>query len=91
MGLYGRVARLGLSLHRFASRLVMREGWVSVTPGSMGACALALDLFGLDRVDPGCWLSPVWVYVVGLSEADLHAAAQLLSERGLTLGGQRVA
>ena len=63
------------------------DKWATVTPGSMGACALAIDLFGLDRINPGSWLTPVYVQVEGLSASDLRAAEELLVERGLTFKG----
>lgn len=61
--------------------MCMESRTVVITPGSMGATALAIDLFGVDRVIPGEWLGPV--YVQDVTPDELKAAVELLGEHGL--------
>lgn len=58
--------------------------WMNITPGSMGAVSVAIDLFGIERIDPGSWMTPVKVMVDGISDDDVRAATQLLSDLGLS-------
>ena len=53
---------------------------ITIYPGSMAVVSDAIDLFGIDRVDPGSWTTPVWVK--GLSEDEVKAARELFSEKG---------
>lgn len=55
---------------------------IALSPGTMGLCALAIDLVGVDNVDPGHWLSPVYILTERLSQEDLQAAIELIQERG---------
>lgn len=55
--------------------------WCCIFPGSMGAAALAIDLFGADRVHPGSWNTPV--YVVDVTDDEFQVAKELLAEKGL--------
>ncbi len=54
----------------------------AITPGSMGAAWVALQLFGLDRVDVGVWTSPVYAYI---EPDEVEPATELLAELDLTL------
>lgn len=54
---------------------------IALIPGSMGVCALALDLFGLGRVEPGSWATPVWVR--DLDSEEVAFATEFFSEVGV--------
>jgi hypothetical protein len=56
-------------------------------PGTMGAAVVVVDLFGADRVDPGSWPGPVYVY--GVTDDELEAAGELLGELGLKIERER--
>lgn len=56
---------------------------IALIPGSMGAVGLAIDLFGLSRIDPGTWPGPVFVNDV--QEDELDAATELLAQVGVTV------
>ncbi len=47
-----------------------------LTPGSMYAVRIAIDLFGIENVDPGDFATPVFVEIK--QECDYLAAKQLL-------------
>jgi len=34
---------------------------IEITPGTMDVCQLAIDLFGVERIVPSGWLTPVHV------------------------------
>lgn len=52
--------------------------WV-VYPGTMGAIALAIELLGVDYVNPGQWPGPF--YLLDTSENDAQALIDLLNQR----------
>lgn len=54
---------------------------IALTPGSMGTVGLAIDLFGISRIDPGTWLGPVFVHDV--EDDEFAPAAELLAEAGI--------
>lgn len=35
--------------------------WYSVSPGSMGLCAAAIKLLGIDNVEAGYWPGPIYI------------------------------
>ncbi len=51
---------------------------IMLTPGSMGIVKQAIDLFGIERVEPGHWMSPVWVN--DLSEDEIKFAKEFFAE-----------
>ena len=51
---------------------------IKLTPGSMGTVALAIDLFGLKRVNPGDWTTPVWI--TNLSVDEIEFAKEFFAE-----------
>lgn len=51
--------------------------WYAVSPGTMGLCALAINLLGIENVGPGDWMSPVFV---NASEQDVRALVELADE-----------
>ena len=53
---------------------------ISLIPATMGTCAWAMDLFGVDRVDSGDWLSPV--IVTGCTDDEIALANELIVEQG---------
>ncbi len=54
---------------------------IEVTQGSMGVVALAVDLFGINRIDPGSWGTPVYVY--DLTEDEYKFAIEFFAEYDL--------
>lgn len=56
---------------------------IALTPGTMGLCALAIDVFGIDNVVPSGWGTPVYVKA---GVPDLDAGIELIKERGLQRG-----
>lgn len=52
-----------------------------IYPGTMGAVKIAIDLFGIDRVDSGSWPGPVYVNAVTIDE--IGPARELLENVGL--------
>lgn len=56
---------------------------IGLTPGSMGVAKHAIDLFTLERVEVGTWLSPVWVN--NLSEEEVKFAEEYFKECGITV------
>lgn len=54
-----------------------------IVPATMGSCALAAKLFGVDHVQSGDFLSPV--RVVDVSSEDLDAAESLFTELGFRI------
>lgn len=57
---------------------------IAVGPGSMGVAGLALDLFGIERVDPGTWATPV--YANRLTTEEVAFAKEFFEgEYGLTV------
>lgn len=54
----------------------------AITPGTMGAAGIAIQLFGLDRVDVGVWVGPVYAYI---EPDEVEPATELLAELDLTL------
>jgi hypothetical protein len=56
---------------------------IALTPGSMGLVSVAIDLFGIDRVDPGTWTTPV--YVRDVTADEISAARELLAPQGVVV------
>ena len=56
---------------------------ISIYPGSMGACGLAIDIFGIDRVNPESWATPI--YVNDVSQEEIDIAKELLEEYNLNI------
>ena len=56
---------------------------IALTPGTMGLCALAINVFGADRLISSGWGTPVYVSTDGLSPDDLQAGIDLIQERGV--------
>ncbi len=54
---------------------------ISIAPGDMGVVRLAIDLFGVGRVNPGTWLTPVWV--TDLTSDEVSFAKEFFAEYGL--------
>jgi hypothetical protein len=48
----------------------MKKYHATITNASMGICKLAIDLFGVKRIDPGSWGTPVYVDELSQEEAD---------------------
>lgn len=53
---------------------------IRISPGCMGVLNLAIDLFGIERVDPGSFATPVWVR--DLEEEDVAFAKEFFAEFG---------
>lgn len=51
---------------------------VIVFPGSMGVVQHSIDLFGIDRVDPGSWMTPV--VIVNLTDEEAAFAKEYFEE-----------
>lgn len=51
---------------------------IKLWPGSMGLVKEAIDLFGLDRVRPGSWLTPV--YVTDITADEVAFAKEFFTE-----------
>jgi hypothetical protein len=62
--------------------IAIRNHRYAIYPGSMGACAIAIDLFGIYRVSPSEWGGPVFA---DIGDDELEAAKALLAEEGLSL------
>ncbi len=56
---------------------------IRIAPGSMGAAAQAIDLFGRDRVIVGEWLQPV--HAENLTDDEVAIAKELLEPFDLTV------
>ncbi len=56
---------------------------IMLIPGNMHTATLAIDLFGVTRVDPGTWTTPV--FVENVSEEEIHVAQELLKKEGITV------
>lgn len=54
-----------------------------IYPGSMGAAKLAIDLFGIEHIDVGSWITPV--YVKNVEKEDIEVSKSLLNEYNLTI------
>lgn len=52
-----------------------------IIPGSMGVVAHAIDLYGIDRVDPGRW--GTGVRVVKLTQEEFDFAVEFFGEYNL--------
>lgn len=53
---------------------------IRISPGCMGVLNLAIDLFGIERVDPGSFATPVWVR--DLEEEEVEFAREFFAEFG---------
>ena len=53
-------------------------GRIMLTPGSTGVAKHAIDLFGIERVEVGSWMYPV--YVNDLSEEEIEFAEKFFCE-----------
>ncbi|MBI2626313.1 MAG: hypothetical protein HYW69_01830 [Candidatus Nealsonbacteria bacterium] len=56
---------------------------IMIVPGSMGAAKQAIGLFGIERVEIGTWMTPVWVN--DLSEDEIVFAEEFFAEYGITI------
>lgn len=56
---------------------------IRLMPGTMGVCGLAIDLFGIERVEVGEWTTPV--YVTEVTGEEIEAARQLLADRDVNI------
>lgn len=56
---------------------------ISIGPTSMRVVKDAIDLFGIDRVNPGEWLGPV--YVNDLSYEEVAFAIEFFDELGIAV------
>lgn len=56
---------------------------IALTPGTVGLCALAINVFGANRLVASGWGTPVYVSTDGLSPDDLQAGIDLIQERGV--------
>ena len=59
---------------------------LALTPGTMGLCSLACELFGVAAIVPSGWGSPVYLDPTGISSQDLAAGLDLIQERGRDRG-----
>lgn len=55
---------------------------LALTPGTMGLCSLACELFGPEAIVPTGWGSPVYVDMALVDPSDLAAGVELIQERG---------
>ena len=59
---------------------------LALTPGTMGLCSLACELFGPETIVPSGWGSPVYVDMALVDPSDLAAGLELIQERGRERG-----
>lgn len=53
-----------------------------LTPGSMGVVGHAVDLFGIGKVNPGDWTTPV--YLINLTDEEARFAKEFFAEYGVS-------